>query len=109
MKLSLLFASILALQSCEVPTQQKKEPVKAAAPRPGLHRFILTRFGIDVALDTQTGQLCRTWDWTPTSEAPRTNPLAEVKPGQYAPLCLTLYQQYPSGTGEPMSIIPESQ
>jgi hypothetical protein len=109
MKLFMPLAVLLALQSCDQTTAPKKEPTKAAfTPRPGLHRFILTRIGIDVALDTQTGQLCRTWDWPPTAEPPKDKPFAEVKPGEYAPLCLTLYQQYPSGTGEPMTVVPEN-
>ena len=69
--------------------------------RPGLHRFQLTRLGVDIAFDTQTGQLCRTWKWEPLAPETKTaqGKMPERKPGEFAPTCLSLYQKYPSGTG----------
>jgi hypothetical protein len=100
-------AAFMLLQSCDVLTDQKKGAAKSG--RPGLHRFSITRLGVDIALDTQTGQLCRTWDWLATAKPPSENTALEMKPGQYAPLCLTLYEKYPSGTGEAQPIFSTTQ
>ena len=64
-----------------------------------VHRFALVRTDADVAFDTQTGQICRTWEWksigkTKTSDEGGTIPRNF---GELAPTCLSLYQQYPSG------------
>jgi len=51
----------------------------------------------DLALDTKTGQLCRTWDWEVPNALKGSNP--ESLTG--LPLCITLYTQYPeSGNGK---------
>lgn len=53
-------------------------------------RFVLTKFAGDMAFDLQTGQTCRTWDWTPTTpgklDANRNAP--EVKYGEFTPTCV---------------------
>jgi hypothetical protein len=88
---------------------------------------VLAGTGPDAAFDTQTGQLCRTWDWQlkegeivpkpkmqPTSDGvqftdvptvdPKAKPHAQTgvgltPPGQFSPTCLSLYQApvVPSG------------
>jgi hypothetical protein len=67
MKVAAPLALLLLFQGCDVPAPDQK---KATAPhetpeasRPEPHRFILMASGVDVAFDTQTGQICRTWDW----------------------------------------------
>jgi hypothetical protein len=72
-----------------------------------VHRFVLTRTDYDVAFDTQTGQICRTWAWQPLGKPAKPDPESGNAPqrkfGEYAPTCLSLYQTYPSGTN------PESE
>jgi hypothetical protein len=104
----------LLLQACDNVTPQKKAAATSERIQPsrlGLHRFVLTRIGTDVAFDTQTSQICRTWDWLPAAGVQKSNPYAEVKPGQFAPTCLSLYQKFPSGveSGTPETTVPEAQ
>jgi hypothetical protein len=47
----------------------------------------------DWALDTKTGQLCRTWDWTIEGQKAAKNGREPVQ--MAAPTCLDLYAQYP--------------
>jgi len=76
------------------------------------HRFVLTKFDGGVAFDTQTGQICRTWDWLPVGGHPKANAETGTTPqiafGEYAPTCLFLYEQYPSGTEPSLAIVPDS-
>src|SRR5215469_10009797 len=48
----------------------------------------LQNFRVDVALDTQTGQLCKTWGWASTN---RNNP----DPYENLPTCESLYKNFP--------------
>jgi hypothetical protein len=109
---------LLAQQGCDTNASDKKKVVsaeKAKPPRPGLHRFVLTRLGVDIAFDTQTGQLCRTWEWqlggAPSKPDPVTGTSPERRAGEYSPTCLSLYQQYPSGGGPDVleQAAPENQ
>lgn len=74
---------------------------KSSAPKAGhtashpTHRFTLADPVKDVAFDTQTGQLCRTWDWTPAKPDER-DAGREVKLGQFTPTCVSLYEKYPT-------------
>ena len=102
----LAFFVVIQQQSCGFgDSSNQKKPVaepKAAQPRPGLHRFVLTR-NTDIAFDSQTGQICKTWDWSPSGKEPTPDPLTGRMPqrmaGEFAPTCLSLYQSYPSGVG----------
>lgn len=58
------------------------------------HRFQLTKFAGGVAFDTQTGQICRTWDWEPSGKPSDTG--AQRSFGEYAPTCLDLYNRFPT-------------
>jgi hypothetical protein len=40
-----------------------KVPPLAKESRVPVRRFILTKYDAGVAFDSQTGQLCRTWEW----------------------------------------------
>jgi hypothetical protein len=118
MKCAFALCFLLTIIQSGCPTDEKKEepPKKVAqAPHPQTptHRFVLTR-DIDLAFDTQTGQLCRTWDWQPV--APQTKPTAEGlmpqrKPGEYTPTCLTLYQQNPTiaNNADPLGLLDENE
>ena len=110
MKIAVPLAFFLLFQGCDTFTSDQKkivasqaQPKLPPAPRPGLHRFVLTRAGDDVAFDTQPGQICRTWEWQPVGSVGRPDPatggLPERKAGEFAPTCLFLYQTYPSGVG----------
>lgn len=94
MKMSMALAAFMFLSSsngCD-EISDKSQPVpppkQEAHSRP-IGRFEkLQNFRVDVALDTQTGQLCRTWYWQSTDRA---------HPDSYEdlPVCVDLYQQYP--------------
>ena len=98
---------LVLLQSCVIPGQKKMPQV-----RPGIHRFtISTRGAGDVAFDSQTGQICRTWDWHPVGEKPTADPITGNYPqrsfGEFAPTCLVLYQKYPSGADQSIEVMQE--
>ena len=100
-------AFLIPLVGCDqiASLNQKKQPSEKAGLRPSARRFVLTNFGADAAFDTQTGQLCRTWDWKLTGKADQKDPITGLTPqaklGQLAPTCLSLYTQYPSGVDDP--------
>jgi hypothetical protein len=105
MRLTLGIALIVLAQqnSCD-STPPKPAPVKVTVPKPPLHRFVLPRFPPDdgVAFDTQTGQICRTWDWSVTSpaKADADGHSQQRLVGEFAPLCISVYTSYPSGPGD---------
>jgi hypothetical protein len=94
-------ALFLLLQGCDVTggDAKKRAPTSHAAP----HRFALaSKFSIDLAFDTQTGQLCRTWDWKPLGETPSVDVSGNIpqrKIGEFTPTCVAVYEKYPSGSG----------
>jgi hypothetical protein len=98
---------ILAQQSgCDSssPKPVAQSPVKPTSlPKPPLHRFTITR-DLDVAFDTQTGQLCKTWDWQAGGKPPAPDPTTGTQPqrtiGEFAPMCLALYEKYSSGSSD---------
>src|SRR5260370_20319756 len=77
------------------------------------HRFVLTRYEGGVAFDTQTGQICRTWDWQPAGKTAKQDPQTGLTPqhyfGELAPTCISVYQQYASGTNPQSEEIPDEQ
>jgi hypothetical protein len=84
-------AILLAQNDCD-SSKQNSPPVQQSAekkpPHP-INRFEkLQNFRVDVALDTKTGQLCKTWQWISTN---RQNPDSY----EDLPLCIALYNQYP--------------
>src|SRR5438105_2912027 len=98
-----LLVLCVALGCDQFNPSQKKAPLlsKPRVARYPLHRFAMTRGSADVAFDTQTGQICRTWAWQPTGQSAKLDPVTGNQPqrtlGEFAPTCLALYQQYPSG------------
>lgn len=109
--------AVLALvqqNSCDSSTP-KPAPKPAAVPKAPLHRFILTRFPNDsgVAFDTQTGQICKTWEWAPGGKTADPDPVTGTTPqrviGEFAPTCLSLYVKYPSGPGDSVATTEDQQ
>jgi hypothetical protein len=113
--LLLTLLATMVLMGCD----QLSQPQKATTPTPtpkakvnrvaAAHRFVLTKFNGGVAFDTQTGQICRTWDWELTGKPAKPDPSSGTVPqreyGELAPTCLSLYQQYPSGADSGTEVV----
>jgi hypothetical protein len=90
------------------------QPTKREPATP-THRFVIMNFGADVGFDSQTGQICRTWDWQPLGKIAKpdaeTGGSPQRKFGEFAPTCLSLYQQYPSvaNPNEPLGMLNKEQ
>jgi hypothetical protein len=101
-------------EGCEQLSQQVKPTPTPKTQvvrenRVPVRRFILTRNSPDVAFDSQTGQLCRTWEWEPmaklTAEQEATGVHPERKVGEFTPTCKVLYTQYPSGVATASEVL----
>jgi hypothetical protein len=109
----LLMAALTPLAGCDEilnkPTTPAKQQERTSSPT---HRFVLATRDVDLAFDTQTGELCRTWDWTPLAAAekplPGTGGVPERKRGEFTPTCLSLFQKYPT-RNEPSDSVVLSQ
>jgi hypothetical protein len=95
--------TLLLLSACDDLSKQPGNEKSPAAKQPILstptHRFVPYSHNDDIAFDTQTGQMCRTWDWSPVAPAAKATPegsFPERKAGEFAPTCLTLFKQYPT-------------
>ena len=115
---SLLFPLILVtLAGCDQlnPSANKSSPKTQAARenRVPVHRFVLTRYDPGVAFDTQTGQLCRTWDWKLIGKPAKPDEQSGTAPqrsvSEPTPTYLSLYQQYPSGVNPQSEALPDEQ
>jgi hypothetical protein len=97
----LVFVTFLT-SGCDELQPPKPTTKTAKENRVPVRRFILTKFDAGVAFDTQTGQLCKTWEWQPLGKEPATD-LSGNRPqrmvGEFTPSCLSVYKAYPSGTG----------
>jgi hypothetical protein len=80
---------------------KKRATVKRAVP---VHRFVQSTFNADIAFDTQTGQMCRTWAWEPISASAKPDPVTGRVPqqsaGQFTPTCASVYLSIPSQLAE---------
>jgi len=103
---ALLLIALIPLIGCDdlakefgyAPVSKTPKLSKQSANASPSHRFVLSRV-INVGFDTQTGQLCRTWDWEPIRPAqmnPKTGETPEALPGDQTPTCFSLYQKYPT-------------
>ena len=81
-----LIATMLLSGCAQTPTK----PTAPKAERPPIHRFesVSPTGSLGVALDTATGQWCRTWDWSYKSTT-LSGGLDTLR------TCLSLYQQTP--------------
>jgi len=89
----------------------KSQPVKpqALASTP-THRFMANSHNVDLAFDTQTGQLCRTWDWSPIAPEAKPNAQGAVPQrmvGELTPTCLWLFKQYPTTGNAAIGVVQE--
>jgi hypothetical protein len=113
--LPLTLLATMVLPGCDQLTQPQKAATPTPAPKPklnrtGAHRFVLPKLGgDDVAFDTQTGQICKTWDWQPLGKPaqidPQTGSSPQRKYGEFAPTCLSLYQLYPANADSGAEVV----
>lgn len=75
-------------KQASVPTQKAVQPYQ---------RFVriasAASMTLNWALDTKTGQVCRTWDWHMQGDKPRKNGEADITLA--TPTCFSLYREYP--------------
>jgi hypothetical protein len=95
MKSVAMFAATLLLyqaNGCDQSQSAPKPPWLTKSERHPIHRFenVPTVGASGIALDTVTGQWCRTWDWVPR------NPNAPLDGLSTVPTCIGLYRDYPS-------------
>jgi len=117
MKYALALCLFLVTIQSDCSSEQKKDaPPKQALQQPNelTHRFTLVPQDIDLAFDTETGQLCRTWDWTPLAPEPKTTKEGRTpqrKVGEFTPTCLSIYQQVPTNAnpGDPLGLFNKDQ
>src|SRR5882762_253157 len=118
MKLYLLLCIplLMVVVGCdELNPSSKKPGSKAQATKESrvpVHRFVLTRYDAGAAFDTQTGQLCRTWDWTVVGKPTRSDESGIVPQrsvGELTPTCLSLYARYPSGVNTQSEALSDEQ
>jgi hypothetical protein len=111
--------SLLAMSGCDdlnkgmgnVPKVTKEIPKVTKENRVPVHRFVITR-NPDVAFDTQTGQICRTWEWMPVTKPAKPNENGMVPqrmPGELSPTCISLYTKYPSGVSTQSEALVDEQ
>ncbi len=112
--------TLICLVGCdELNNQLNGPPNKTAKPtvtqkvnRVPVHRFVLMRTDGNVAFDTQTGQICRSWEWAPLGKPAKPDAEGNTPQrqfGELAPTCLSLYQQYPSGTSTESESLSDEQ
>ncbi len=104
---AVLIASLIALMQtngCDEPTKPVTPNSTAKEPRlPPLHRFVNVSSPASpgIALDTVTGQYCRTWEWS--------YKVASMNGGlDTVPTCLRVFQSIPAGEDpkDPLGILP---
>lgn len=95
---------VLTVSGCDQLTtsansSQPKKKVSVKRPVP-VHRFVQSTYNSDVAFDTQTGQICKTWAWTPIGQVAKPDPVTGNMPqralGEFAPTCSSIYLNSPS-------------
>lgn len=114
----LLFSvTLLTFSGCDQlnPSVNKIAPKTQVAmeSRVPVHRFVLTRYEPGVAFDTQTGQLCRTWDWKlmgkPAKPDEQSVGVPQRSLGELTPTCVSLYREHPSGVNTQSEALPDEQ
>jgi hypothetical protein len=119
-KLSIpLLVSLLALSGCDdLNKAMGNNKAMGSVPkvtkenRVPVHRFVITR-NPDIAFDTQTGQICRTWEWVPVTKPAKANEetgmVPQRMPGELSPTCISLYTKYPSGVSTQSETLTDEQ
>ncbi len=110
-----LSTTSLFLSGCDDLAKQAGYEKSPAAKQPPLstptRRFVQYSHNDDIAFDTQTGQLCRTWDWSPVAPEPKRTPegmVPERPAGELTPTCLSLFKQYPTAGNAGVGIAQDS-
>jgi len=102
MKIFILAASIALIQTsgCSNDPQPKPTMELRKPLGPMVRRFesVPTAGSQGIALDTVTGQWCRTWEWTPRDLKPAPDIVGSL------PSCLTLFKTTPAETS-PLDIL----
>lgn len=97
----ILFIALQQSSTCNQPSKPASGPPVSKSERPSypVHRFeaVPGIGGQGIALDTVTGQWCRTWDWVPRDPKAPQDGLSTV------PTCLSLFELMPS-TNDPRGI-----
>jgi hypothetical protein len=97
-----LFVLLLLFQQPDGCDQSPKPTPPAAKESrlPPLHRFenVSSPASPGIALDTVTGQYCKTWDWT--YKTPSFNGGLDT-----VPTCLSIFQSTPSSPIDPLGVL----
>lgn len=107
----LTLVSGLFLSGCDQLNPPPKPVKKANTTHRTSHRFVQLTLRPDLAFDTQTGQLCKTWEWSPTGSIDPKHPEAQRTYGEFAPTCLSVYTGFMSGEEnlpDPIAEVPVS-
>jgi hypothetical protein len=89
MMLMLGMVIMLGENDCDTSQQKSSQPLVIQKKSHPINRFMKADSSEgDVALDTKTGQLCRTWEWQSKNRT-------EVNARENLPLCLSLYNNDP--------------
>jgi hypothetical protein len=110
---TILIGFCLLFSGCEglIPESKQIKTKVVKENRVPVRRFVLTKYDAGVAFDTQTGQLCKTWEWTPIGKEPpvdkESGGRAQRTLGEFAPTCVSLYKEFPSGTGTTSENLPD--
>jgi hypothetical protein len=107
MKNPITLLSLISLALCLSACDKLSQPtITVKVPDQDEHflprRFELVEHNANVAFDTQTGQLCKTWDWQASGKFGKIDPdTGGVPPrslGEFAPTCLSLYISFHPST-----------
>jgi len=95
----------LILSGCDnlTSTTPKKNPFGHVVKRPvPVHRFVQNTYNPDIAFDTQTGQICKTWDWQSANPAKANADGTQRQrvSGEFSPTCASIYLSSPSQIAE---------
>jgi hypothetical protein len=82
-----LTALLMQQTGCEEKRSDPPKEVHTKSFPIGRFQAITSREAADVALDTKTGQMCRTWNWDYTGK------LREASGHNDLPLCLSLFRE----------------
>ena len=84
------------------PHYQRFVPFPAHVPKSNVIEMVRDE-NRDWALDTKTGQVCRTWDWSLEGQKASKNGTLPVQ--MVAPTCLDLYVRYPDSAAPRVRLI----
>ncbi len=104
MKAAVTLATAMLVFQQSLGCNQSTKPVEKVRHYPPIHRFVNVPSSVSpgVALDTVTGQYCKTWDWAYNN--------ASLKGGlDTLPTCLSIFQGTPSNPNDPLGILGQQK